>query len=283
LRGEAELEIKRYVNPYEYYELTRDCLYKKEVENNLLIGILEGNKNNKDAGDILFYSVTDNFTPVLLAMRTPPFDMLLYSEDANAQAQELLISEILEKNLSIPGILAEENTAMIFKSIWESKSNTSLKLFRKERVHKLEKCNEIDISDGEMRKAAEQDIDLLTKWNAAFHKDINESISDEQARNMISSMLGQIYIWVDKEIVSVCSSARETMQSRIINLVYTPPENRGKGYASSLVKTCCSRILDSEKKFCGLFTDLSNPTSNSIYKKIGFEPVMDFLHFKIPG
>jgi hypothetical protein len=31
--------------------------------------------------------------------------------------------------------------------------------------------------------------------------------------------------------------------------------------------------LDSGKKFCTLYTDLDNPTSNSIYQKIGYKPV----------
>jgi hypothetical protein len=29
-------------------------------------------------------------------------------------------------------------------------------------------------------------------------------------------------------------------------------------------------------QFCPLFTDLANPTSNSIYRKIGYKPVGDF-------
>ena len=27
------------------------------------------------------------------------------------------------------------------------------------------------------------------------------------------------------------------------------------------------------RKFCGLFTDVTNPTSNSIYQKLGYHPV----------
>jgi predicted GNAT family acetyltransferase len=38
-------------------------------------------------------------------------------------------------------------------------------------------------------------------------------------------------------------------------------------------------ILDSGKKFCFLFTDQANPTSNSIYQKIGYEPVCDFHEY----
>ena len=30
-------------------------------------------------------------------------------------------------------------------------------------------------------------------------------------------------------------------------------------------------------KYCCLFTDLANPTSNSIYMKIGYQPIADYL------
>ena len=34
-------------------------------------------------------------------------------------------------------------------------------------------------------------------------------------------------------------------------------------------------ILDEGKEFCTLYTDLSNPTSNSIYRNIGYVAVAD--------
>jgi predicted GNAT family acetyltransferase len=38
-------------------------------------------------------------------------------------------------------------------------------------------------------------------------------------------------------------------------------------------------MLDSGKEFCALFTDLDFPTSNSIYQKIGYRVVGDFLEY----
>ena len=55
--------------------------------------------------------------------------------------------------------------------------------------------------------------------------------------------------------------------------VYTPPESRGHGYASACVAALSQRQLDAGRAFCALYTDLANPTSNSIYQKIGYRPV----------
>ena len=57
--------------------------------------------------------------------------------------------------------------------------------------------------------------------------------------------------------------------------VYTPPEQRGRGYASNLVAEVSQLQLDAGRTFVFLFTDLANPTANKIYQAIGYEPVND--------
>ena len=34
-------------------------------------------------------------------------------------------------------------------------------------------------------------------------------------------------------------------------------------------------LLEGGRRFCFLFTDLANPTSNSIYQRIGYRPITD--------
>ena len=63
---------------------------------------------------------------------------------------------------------------------------------------------------------------------------------------------------------------------RRVGPVYTPPEHRGRGYATSLVADLTAERLSTGLAFCFLFTDLANPTSNAIYARIGYEPVADW-------
>ncbi len=60
-----------------------------------------------------------------------------------------------------------------------------------------------------------------------------------------------------------------------ISLVYTPPDRRRQGYASASVAGLSQAMLESGKRYCCLFTDLANPTSNHIYAVIGYRPVVD--------
>jgi len=57
--------------------------------------------------------------------------------------------------------------------------------------------------------------------------------------------------------------------------VYTPPEHRRRGYATSLVAAWTAQLLGRGIHRCALFTDLANPTSNSIYQTVGYRPVAD--------
>jgi len=48
--------------------------------------------------------------------------------------------------------------------------------------------------------------------------------------------------------------------------VYTPPENRGKGFAGACVAALSQKLLDDGRTFCFLY---------HVYQTIGYEPVTD--------
>lgn len=60
-----------------------------------------------------------------------------------------------------------------------------------------------------------------------------------------------------------------------IGPVFTPPELRGRGYAGVAVAELSRRLLHAGNRACMLYTDLANPTSNSVYQRIGYRPVLD--------
>jgi predicted GNAT family acetyltransferase len=79
--------------------------------------------------------------------------------------------------------------------------------------------------------------------------------------------------------VSIASCGRPTAHGIAVNMVFAPPHLRGRGYAGSCVAALSQRLLDDGWKFCTLFTDLANPTSNSIYQRIGYHSICDFTHY----
>ena len=55
---------------------------------------------------------------------------------------------------------------------------------------------------------------------------------------------------------------------------------RGRGYASNAVADLSARLLDEGKQHCSLFTDKANPTSNRIYRAVGYVPICEFLDIR---
>jgi len=86
---------------------------------------------------------------------------------------------------------------------------------------------------------------------------------------------GGLRVWEDNTPVSMAGASGPTPNGIRVGAVYTPPERRRRGYASGLVAALSQEQLDAGKRFCFLYTDLANPTSNKIYQDIGYEAVSD--------
>ena len=103
----------------------------------------------------------------------------------------------------------------------------------------------------------------------------------ERATRLINQR--QAFFWFNGEPVALATLTGPTPNGVRVSLVYTPPEHRGRGYASNLVARLSQHALDSGRKYCFLFTDQANPVSNSIYQKIGYRPVSDSERWEFSG
>ena len=86
---------------------------------------------------------------------------------------------------------------------------------------------------------------------------------------------GEIYLWDDGEPRCMEGRSRPTRHTVTVNAVYTPPEFRSVGYATSTVAALSQRLLGEGYRACVLYTDLANPTSNGIYQRIGYRAASD--------
>ncbi len=139
-----------------------------------------------------------------------------------------------------------------------------------------------------MRAVTDADLELVTDWWLAFSEELVETISRQQAAQAISNrygvdpLVGGLRLWeADNSPVSLAGYTGPTPNSIRIGPVYTPPEQRGHGYATAVVAGLSQELLDKGFAFVTLYTDLANPTSNHIYQDIGYLPVADIdeIHF----
>ena len=122
-------------------------------------------------------------------------------------------------------------------------------------------------------------------------KFVAEALSDEPhdeermrkaiTRRLSGKTAGAYWLWrVDGEPVSLSGHGNPTGTGIRIGPVYTPPEHRRQGYASALVAAQSEWLLSNGYRFCFLYTDLANPTSNAIYERIGYRQVAESVAYK---
>lgn len=227
-------------------------------------------------------TVEDEQGTALAAVMTPPQKVVLYSDrPACEEALEKLAQGLLNHLQDVPGVLGPSHIAEPFAAAWAKISGKRYTAGMRQRIYELKQVNHPRYSPGRLRAATEAESERIARWVFKFQKKALESGTIEEAREIAKRKVNaqDIYVWEDRQPVSMAARARPTPHGITVNLVYTPPDLRGRGYATSCVAALSQRLLDSGRQFCALFTDLSNPTSNSIYQKIGYTPVCDFNEY----
>ena len=143
----------------------------------------------------------------------------------------------------------------------------------------------IAYATGKIRLAVDRDRYLLIDWTQAFRQEALRAAEDRSDSELWVERKLQnqsLYVWQDRETVSMAAYGGATPNGIRVNAVYTPPEHRGKGYATSCVAGISQKLLN-QYKHCFLFTDLANPASNYIYRKIGYLPMDDISNYSFIG
>ncbi|HHT36058.1 MAG: GNAT family N-acetyltransferase [Candidatus Wallacebacter cryptica] len=263
-------------------------LEQDEALNNLMLGIsLRIQKEPNYYPQVEKVTVHKNGELVLAALMTVPEKLIIYGAgDVNGEALETLADSILERKLNLPGVIGPKEWAQKFADIWSSRTNCPVRLEINLRVYKLCKVNPDVIGAGRLRSAGSDDVELLARWIAEFQKDtaLEPNPDLEKCRLLAERFTSgepRVFFWEHNgKPVSVAAKSRSTRNGATVNLVYTPRELRGRGYASSCVASLSQMLLDSGYQFCSLFADLDYPTSNKIYQSIGYRPVGDFGQYR---
>jgi len=212
--------------------------------------------------------VTDASGLALAALMTAPDKPLTLASDRDdvTGALEPLWNALDASGRSPHRVSADARHAESFVRGWQRRTGCAASLRMSQRLHLLTEVRDVPLASGVLRVAAAADVELVAEWMAAFereaHLDMAPGATRDAAERRVAA--GEIYLWVDGEPRSMAGRARPTSRGIAVNAVYTPPEWRGRGYATSCVAQVSARLLDEGRSFCVLFTDLANPTSNAI-------------------
>jgi len=271
------MDIRQLHDPAEFAAAATPLLMRDEAENCFWLGLIS--TPDQLAKNMMCVVRDDRGACVAVATMTAGHQMVVTR--AAAEIVTALARWLQERKVELPGIGGVRETAETFAREWVRLTGATTHVHVATAVHRLTRVIPPPRpAPGGMRVADMRDFDLVGQWITNFHTEIG-AVHVPDGREVAGRRvpMGSVFLWEDAgEPVAMAGIAGPTPNGIRVNLVYTLPAHRGRGYASSLVAQLSHRLLDGGRKFCFLFTDLANPTSNKIYRQIGYEPLGECVH-----
>lgn len=277
----SSMKLTAHGTSDQFLVMTREALLREEAANNLMLGVALRIRGKEGLYHLI--TVHEGRKLALAALQTPPFPVTLFCPgELCDEALTLVANHLYDVGAQLPGVSGRSGLPEQFAKIWSSLKNVQFHEQLSMRVYQLREVIPPPARPGYFRIATMHDLPVLTEWMRAFliealHGE-NADAAGETTQRRIND--GELFVWdIAGHPVTMAASTRPLIKGITVNMVYTPPELRGRGYASVCVAALSRHLLNEGWAYCALFTDLGNPTSNSIYQKIGYRPLCDFVQY----
>lgn len=258
-----------------------DCLLlHDEAVNNLILGVTGTAIDRPDAfEDFIAWVVSYSGETLAAAARTPPQNLILA-----AARSDLAVRRLAEEVGDLPGVIGVSPHVEVFVKARPEQARVTMS----QGVFKLEKVISPPPVAGVSRPARPDELDELVELRLAFEEEAIGRVDDPSLARRgtewrVSEQSPRGGLWVHEVggwLVSMTGHSGLTPNGIRIGPVYTPPEFRGRGYASNLVAAQSRWLLDNGHRYCFLYTDLDNPTSNAIYQRIGYRQIAESAQYE---
>ncbi|WP_274565153.1 GNAT family N-acetyltransferase [Streptomyces spiramyceticus] len=183
-----------------------------------------------------------------------------------------------------PAVSAERETAEALAAEWR-RAGVAATTVVEQRLYRLaELTPPVPAPPGRARVATAADRELLVDWVNAFRRDTGQPAPGAGRAVDDRVSYGGLTLWEHEGTpVSMAGVSRPAAGTVRVAPVYTPPEQRGRGYAAAVTAAVSGAALEAGAEEVLLFTDLANPTSNGVYQRIGYRPVADRVEITVAG
>jgi uncharacterized protein len=252
-------------------------LSSQPVLHNLILSLLHARVAQGDPGRYWMAVQQDEIVGVVVQSPLTFPATLTPMEPSVAMA---IADAIAEAGVALPGVNGEAAAAATFAGQWSERSKSAAMPFEGNRLYELLEIGEGPNVEGTLREAAPNERSLMIVWSRAFQQEIREPAHDTELRVDRALATGQLWVWDQSGEAASMVVRREPVLGVVrLSGVYTPPEKRKRGYAAACVYTLSKQLRDAGYR-CALYADLGNPTSNSIYRRIGYRAVAEALRYR---
>ena len=281
------MEIRRPEDAATFLKVAGPLLEHDEARNQLPLAIAATLTVHPEAYDVVrFWVALDGDRPIAAALRTEPHNLVFADPEPGAELGPLLAA-VLDDDPEVPGIVGNEPGVDAAASLLTEPSGRPAERVLDQGVYALTWVEDVSRAPGAHRRADESDRPLLLDWLVAFEKEaLPHHESDLAAHERVldtrfSSEDSGLWLWEDGGVpVSLAGFSGRTPNGIRVGPVYTPPSHRRRGYATTLVADLSQWLLGQGHRWCFLYTDLSNPTSNHVYETIGYRQVAEAVEFR---
>ena len=253
-------------------------LESRPARHNLVLTLLRERIRDPEAGR--YWWVTWDGEVVGFAMQSPlTFHAAVLPTDP--QAFEVLVDALWSDAPGLPGVIGEADVAAHFAGGWTERAGIGARPDEGQRLYALGEPDPPSGVAGRLAAASVEDLALLRRWVAGFHADTAMPPLGD-AGGWLPGYLADGGLWVwrhDGRPVAMARTTPPVAGTSRVGFVYTPPEHRRHGYAAAIVAAISERLRSEGVQRCVLYTQLENPTSNGVYRRIGYRAVAEILRY----
>ena len=277
------MNVTTFTDPGQFADAVQPVLARHPAHSSVLATILDqavtGNLRQDDA---LWLLITDAGEPVSAAMHTPPYNLFLTPIPAAARgtAIRLLADATLDTGHDLPGVTAPAAEAEAFAALWRQRTGRPSRPTLGELLYEISDVPAEPGVPGAPRFLTEADVPLATNWISAFNLEAVPDRPAVDAEHAVRQRLtrGWYLLWEDGgEPVSLAGLSRAAAGTGRVGPVYTPGEHRRNGYGAAVTVAATRLCFEQGARRCVLYADVANPTSNGIYRAIGYRPIGETL------
>lgn len=253
---------------------TNAFLLEEPVHHNLILTLLEQRTWLPMPGR---YGVVRHNGHVVGASFQSPLQFHTAVTAMPSGAVDALVDALAVVAPDLSGVAGDAATAARFAGRWAEVLKVPAEPGEGQRLYELRSLRRPDVP-GSLRAARPEDLDLVVEWAQAFERDTGSAVPTNSVLGLrIEQQL--IWLWDDRGPVSMAGYTTPITGVSRVGHVYTPPEHRGHGYAAACTGGISQVAFDNGAERCCLFTQLSNPTSNAIYRRLGYEAVAEHIRY----
>ena len=271
--------VETFSNWQPFMERAQPLLLGREAESNLIweVGCVAA-QNASLSRPWLGWLVKEDGEPLLAAL--PSVTGYLILSGGEPAACPALVHHLSTLQTPLKGVSGPEPVSGSFAKVWQDAVGASVRLGASLSFYLADTSAEPkDEKQGIFRQARPEESQFLREWAIDFGAESPRPMDPRSLTRLSEHMLGRenLFVWEENEEVKAMGGfGRETPHGLVINMIYTPRNRRGRGFASALTSALVREAHRRDKEYCCLYSEFHSSIRPNLYERIGFRLAGEF-------